>query len=272
MIREPAVAGQFYPASSAQIAAELDHYLHPVESKRHALAVIAPHAGWTYSGPTAGKVYESVEIPDRVLLIGPNHRNVGTDYAVFDCGKWQTPLGEVAICEPLAAELLDHCDLLAADCRAHTYEHSLEVQLPMLQRLNPQLQIVPLLIGGSWPWGGGRGNLRWIGAAIGEVVAGYSRNVLLIASTDLNHYEDQETARIKDKLVLDAVLDLDEEGLMQRVAEVDVSMCGVAATYITLVAAKHLGAKHAELIDHRTSGDVTGDFKSVVGYGGVAIW
>ncbi len=141
----------------------------------------------------------------------------------------------------------------------------------MLQQLNPALKIVPLLIGGGWPWGGGRGNLRWIGESIAEAVREYGRPILIIASTDLNHYEDVETNRIKDKLVLDAVVDLDEDGLMQRVEEVDVSMCGVAATYVTLVAAKMLHATQAELVDYRTSADVTGDRTSVVGYGGVII-
>lgn len=272
MTRQPAVAGQFYPADPAVIDRDLAALLEPAPTRREAIAVVAPHAGWMYSGVTAGKVYSAVTIPDRVLLIGPNHRNVGAPYALCEAGQWETPLGRVPLAAPLAAELVDHCDLLADDSRAHAFEHSLEVQVPMLQKLNPALQIVPLVIGGDWPWSGGRHRLRQLGESIAEVLLDYGRKVLIVASTDLNHYEDAEVARIKDKLVLDAVLALDEDGLMQRVIEVEVSMCGVAATYVTLVAAKRLHATHAELIDHRTSGDVTGDPSSVVGYGGVVIW
>lgn len=272
MTRQPAVAGQFYPADPATIEQDLTGLLAPHAAPREVIAVVVPHAGWMYSGVTAGKVYSAVTIPDRILLIGPNHRNVGVPYALCEAGRWQTPLGEVPIAAPLAAELLDHCDLLADDARAHAFEHSLEVQVPMLQKRNPAVQIVPLVIGGDWPWSGGRNCLKMIGQAIGEVLLDYGRKVLIVASTDLNHYEDAEVARIKDQLVLDAVLALDEDGLMQRVIDVDVSMCGVAATYVALVAAKMLHARQAELIDHRTSGDVTGDQRSVVGYGGVVIW
>lgn len=271
MIRQPAVAGQFYPGSAPQLEAALDELVPPQTEKRKAIAVVCPHAGWTYSGKTAGLIYSTIEIPDRVILVGPNHHGIGSSYALFDSGVWQTPVGDVPIAEPLAAELLDRCDWLSEDPRAHRAEHSLEVQVPMLRRANPNVRIVPLLIGGGWPESGGCDRLREIGLAIAEVVSGYSKPVLLLASTDLNHYEDQETSHIKDKLALDAIVALDEQGLMQRVKEVEISMCGVAPTYIVIVAAKRLGATKAELLDYRTSGDVSGDYSSVVGYGAVAI-
>jgi hypothetical protein len=271
MIRPAAVAGQFYPGTASEVDAALETFISPSVSKRHATAVVCPHAGWAYSGRTAGFVYSQVEIPDRVILVGPNHQGVGSKYAVYAAGSWDTPAGSVPIAEPLAAALLDNCELLAEDARAHDGEHSLEVQVPMLLRVNPNVRIVPLLIGGGWPEGGGRGNLREIGAAIAQTVREFGRPVLLLASTDLNHYEDQETSHIKDKLVLDAVVKLDEESLMDRVRDVEVSMCGVASTYVVLHAAKKLGAKRAELLDYRTSGDVSGDFAKVVGYGAVVI-
>jgi AmmeMemoRadiSam system protein B len=271
MIRPPAVAGQFYPATAPEITAELDTYIQPIPERRKAIAVVCPHAGWMYSGHTAGRVYSQVEIPDRVILIGPNHHGIGSSYAVFSAGAWNTPVGDVPIAEPLAASLLDNCDLLTEDTRAHSGEHSLEVQVPMLLRVNPAVRIVPVLIGGGWPESGGRGNLRVIGAAIAQTVQEYGKPVLLLASTDLNHYEDQETSKIKDKLVLDAVVKLDADALMDHVRDVEVSMCGVAATYIVIHAAKKLGAKQAELLDYRTSGDVSGDFSRVVGYGAVVI-
>src|SRR5439155_26453229 len=145
------------------------------------------------------------------------------------------------------------------------------VQLPMLLRANPNARIVPVLIGGGWPESGGRSDLRQIRAAIARSVQDYGKPVLLLASTDLNHYEDQETSKVKDKLVLDAVVNLDEEALMDRVIDVEVSMCGVAPTYIVLHSAQKLGAKRAELLEYRTSGDVSGDFSRVVGYGAVVI-
>ena len=271
MIRPPAVAGQFYPATAAEVDGALDTLMHPVEAKRHAIAVVCPHAGWTYSGHTAGLVYSNVEIPDRVILVGPNHHGVGSRYAVYSAGVWQTPVGDVPIAEPLTCDLLDNCDLLAEDTRAHAQEHSLEVQLPMLLRANPNIHIAPVLIGGTWPDSGGRSNLQEIGAAIALTVRNYHKPVLIVASTDLNHYESQETSAIKDKLVLDAVVSLDPEALMDRVVSVEVSMCGVAATCVVLYAAKKLGAKQAELLEYRTSGDVSGDFTSVVGYGAVVI-
>jgi AmmeMemoRadiSam system protein B len=271
MIRPPAVAGQFYPASAAEIATELDTLIRPAPERRKAIAVVCPHAGWMYSGQTAGLVYSQVEIPDRVILIGPNHHGIGSPYAVFSVGAWHTPVGDVPIAEPLAASLLDNCELLAEDTRAHAGEHSLEVQVPMLLRVNPAVRIVPVVIGGGWPESGGRDNLRAIGAAVAQTIQDYGKPVLLLASTDLNHYEDQEASKIKDKLVLDAIVKLDADALMDRVRDVEVSMCGVAATYIVIHAAKKLGAKRAELLDYRTSGDVSGDFSRVVGYGAVAI-
>ena len=271
MIRAPAVAGQFYPATASEVDGALDTLIVPAVSKCRAIAVVCPHAGWMYSGHTAGLVYSNVEIPDRVILVGPNHHGVGSRYAMYSSGAWHTPVGDVPVAEPLASELLDNCDLLAEDAQAHRQEHSLEVQVPMLLRANPNVHIVPVLIGGNWPESGGRRDLREIGAAIAQTVQEYGKPVLLLASTDLNHYENQETSNIKDKLVLDAVVNLDQEALMDRVIDVEVSMCGVAPTYIVLYAAKKLGAKRAELLEYRTSGDVSGDFTSVVGYGAVII-
>ena len=271
MIRQPAVAGQFYPATAAKIEAELARLIHPAPTQREAIAVVVPHAGWQYSGATAGKVYEAVRVPNTVILIGPNHHGAGSDYALYDAGSWRTPVGDVPIDEALAALLLGNCNLLSPDPRAHAFEHSLEVQAPMLQRANPEVRIVPLLIGGGWPESGGRANLRAIGEAVAAAVKAAGSPVLLLASTDLNHYEDQETSQRKNKLALDAVVRLDEDALMDRVRDEEISMCGVAPTYIVIHAAKKLGARRADLLDYHTSGDVTGDYSAVVGYAGVVI-
>src|ERR1043166_3246986 len=271
MIRPPAVAGQFYPASAKQITASLDELIRPIPNTHDAIAVVVPHAGWMYSGPTAGVLYSDVRIPDHIIMLGPNHQGVGSAYAIFDAGAWRTPVGDVPIDEPLAAELLNNCELLAKDPQAHAHEHSLEVQVPMLLRLNPNVRIVPVLIGGGWPESGGRAKLREIGRAIAQTVKAHAARVLILASTDLNHYEDQQASNRKDKLALDAVVNLDEEALLDRVRDYDISMCGVAPTYIALVASKQLGAQRARLLDYRTSGDVSGDYSAVVGYGAVVI-
>ena len=266
MIRQPAVAGQFYPGSARQIEVELARLLTPVVALRKAIAVVVPHAGWMYSGATAGIAYSNVQIPDRVILLGPNHHGLGGTYALYDAGAWGTPLGEVPVAEPLAAELLDNCDLLSEDPTAHRREHCLEVQLPFLQRRNPHVRIVPLLIGDGVP-----SELRAIGETIAQVVRGYGQPVLLVASSDLNHYEDQATSERKDRLALEALVALDEELLLKRVREHEITMCGVLPAYCVLVAAKKLGAKRAEVLDYRTSGVVSGDDAAVVGYGAVVI-
>ena len=266
VIRPPAVAGQFYPGTAAQVNADLDRFLRPVEKQRDALAVLVPHAGWMYSGATAGIAFSVVRVPDRVIMLGPNHHGLGDPYAMANAGAWRTPVGDAPICEPLAKALLKNCALLTADPRAHSVEHSLEVQVPFLLRRNPNVQIVPVLIGRAV-----QKELREIGAAIARTIQESRERVLLLASSDLNHYEDRETSNRKDKLALDAVVNLDEETLLKQVATHNISMCGVLPAYIVLVAAKALGAKHAELLNYRTSGDVNGDYSAVVGYGAVVI-
>ena len=271
MIRPPAVAGQFYPGGARAIDAALDELIPSVLNPRPAIALVCPHAGWVYSGATAGKAYACVRVPDRVVLFGPNHHGIGSRYALYKAGLWRMPNGDVPIAEALATELLDGCALLSEDPRAHAAEHSLEVQVPMLRRVNPHVQIVPILIGAAWPESGGRRELRELGEAIATVVKQHGKPVLLVASTDLNHYEDQQTSHRKDKLALEAVRALDPDGLMDCVTEHDISMCGVAPVYVVLVASKRLGARRAEVIDYRTSGDVSGDLTAVVGYGAIVI-
>src|SRR2546422_981892 len=156
MIRQPAVAGQFYPAQPHQVEAELDALIRPAPAPRTAIAVVVPHAGWMYSGATAGIVYGNVHVPDHVIMVGPNHHGIVSAYALYDAGAWRTPVGDVPIDEPLAAELLDNYELLAEDRRAHAAEHSLEVQVPMLRRGEPPLRGVALLIGGGRPARRGR--------------------------------------------------------------------------------------------------------------------
>ncbi|MCX7914824.1 MAG: AmmeMemoRadiSam system protein B [Verrucomicrobiae bacterium] len=272
MIRKPAVAGQFYPADAGQAWAWIEQ-LWPREpcQPSTAKAVIMPHAGWMYSGATAAIAASHVTVPDCVILLGPNHHNLGHPYAVFARGTWQLPVGDVAVDEATADELLTRCDLLRDDAWAHSREHSLEVEVPFLMRTNPRLQIVPIVIGGPWPDSGDRARLRTIARAVAETVAHRGQPVLLVASTDFNHYEDQRTTERKDRLALEAIEHRDPELLMDRVQKHDISMCGVAPTYIALHAANQLGAQTVRILDHRTSGDVSGDYHAVVGYAAAVI-
>jgi len=271
MIRNPAVAGRFYPESSEQVNKELNGLFISKENVTPAIAVVCPHAGWMYSGSTAACAFSSVEIPKNVILIGPNHHNIGNDYAVYSSGSWRTPIGDVPIAEQYTSELLSRSNLFIDDPSAHALEHCLEVNLPMLFHRNPKLHIVPVLIGGSWPDSGGRDKLREIGNIIAQTVQTISQPVLLVSSTDLNHYEDQEISHKKNLFALEAILSLDEDALLDQIIGHKISMCGVGATYSTIVAAKQLGARTATTLHYQTSAEVTGDFSSVVGYAAVKI-
>jgi MEMO1 family protein len=266
MMRAPAVAGQFYPGNSTVLAAELSRLIPSVAERRLALGVMSPHAGYVYSGAVAGRTFAAVTIPPEVVILGPNHHGVGHQAAVYSRGGWEMPLGVVPIAEQLAEAVLTACPMTAADPAAHRFEHSLEVQVPFLQALAGELAIVPICIG--------RLPLEVL-LALGDglAVALRTRPVrpLLVASTDMTHYESGEAARRKDELALRHVLDLDPAGLYRTVSANRISMCGVLPTVIMLQAAKALGASRAELACYANSGDVTGDQREVVGYAGVIV-
>jgi AmmeMemoRadiSam system protein B len=253
--RPPAVAGTFYEGTperlAAQVAACLDENQEPEAAERFIGAVV-PHAGLMYSGHVAAAFYVTAELPKRFIILCPNHTGFGHFAAINRAGEWLTPLGSVAIDTPLADALMQQSQLLADDARAHAREHSLEVQLPFLQQLL-----------GDY--------CEEIGHAIATVVAAAGEPVGILASSDLNHYEDQKTTLRKDQLAIDAVLQLDPQELWRVVEEADISMCGFIPTTTMLIAAKQLGAKHARLIKHATSGDINGDYSHVVGYAAIAI-
>jgi len=266
MIRPPAVAGQFYPEDQDQLRAQVDRLLDRTAAKQPARGILCPHAGYVYSGATAGKVFSRVEIPARIVLLGVNHRGIGSPFAIDRRGRWRTPLGAVDIDEPLADKLLAAAPDLNDDPGAHAPEHSLEVELPFLQRLRADVKIVPIILGSHRLT-----ILRAIGEAIGKVLQEERAPVLLLSSSDMNHYEDQETAERKDTMAIQAILALDPQRLMDVCEDHNITMCGIAPTCVMLYAAKALGATRAELIDHTTSGEATGDFSSVVGYAGMTI-
>jgi MEMO1 family protein len=278
MIRPPAVAGRFYPSDSRELARQVDEYSQPSAAARAkrlpARGCLVPHAGYMYSGHVAGAVYSSLQIPERLILLGPRHFPRGEPMAILTEGSWQTPLGEARIDSALAAELARACPRLREDAVAHEREHSLEVQLPFLQRLAGDFRFVPVVIAVDR-----YSLLEELGRAVAQVVAAHAAQaagaedarVLVIASSDMNHYESDAITREKDHRAMDRVLALDPRGLYDTVRNEEISMCGYAATVAMLIAVRELGAKEAQLVRYATSGDATGDRDEVVGYAGIIV-
>jgi hypothetical protein len=268
MIRLPAVAGRFYPDDPARLRSTVDAFLAASvrPQKIRARACLVPHAGYIYSGRVAADVYARLEIPERVILLGPRHFPRGAALAILSDGGWQTPLGMAPIDHPLAGKIISACPLLREDADAHSGEHSLEVQLPFLQRLAPKFAFVPIVIGPArWE------TLEALGRALAVVIAEEREPVLLIASSDMNHYESDAVTRGKDRKAIDPILALDPRKLFDAVREEKISMCGHAATVAVMIAARERGATHGELIRYATSGEVNGDMREVVGYAGMVI-
>jgi len=266
MVRQPAVAGQFYPGRPPDLLAAVRECLDPEATPRPAILAICPHAGYVYSGPTAGKTFSRVTIPRRVIVVGPNHRGAGAAAAVMSQGQWLTPLGPVALDAELGQRLLSGSRILSEDARAHHMEHSLEVQVPFLQVLQPDLLLLPICLG--WL---DFDQCAEIGHDLAQAIAGLGEPVLLVASTDMTHYESAAAARAKDSQALERVLSLDPQGLYEIVRVRGISMCGVLPATACLAAAIELGATSAELVEYTNSGAVSGDFAQVVGYAGLIV-
>ena len=269
-IRLPAVAGQFYPADSRKLRAEVEAFTQPAGGPEtapiRALGCVAPHAGYVYSGSVAGDVYRRLELPARYIILCPNHTGHGEPLAIMSQGAWRMPLGDIPIDEELAANLKARFSLLSEDLEAHRFEHALEVQLPFLQVLHPQFRFVPITVGT-----GHYEVLSALGVAIASVIREAGGQILVIASSDMNHYESDAVTRVKDKRAIDQILGLDPQGLYDVVRAANITMCGYGPTVAMLTAALKLGAKKAELLRYATSGDVSGDRDRVVGYAGIAV-
>jgi AmmeMemoRadiSam system protein B len=268
MIRPPAVAGRFYPSEPQELARQISEFAPPVASAGKTLArgCVVPHAGYMYSGHVAGAVYSLLEIPARCILLGPRHYPRGEEMAILSQGSWRTPCGDAPVDADLAAELMQACPRLREDAVAHEREHSLEVQIPFLQRLVPDFRFVPVVLGADrYPL------LEELGHAVAKVVAAQSERVLVIASTDMNHYESDGITRAKDGRAIERILALDPRGLYDTVRGEGITMCGYAATTAMLVAMRDLGAESAELVRYATSGDITDEREEVVGYAGLIV-
>jgi len=278
--RKPAVAGMFYEASRDglinQIKWAIEHEIGPKstmnvkEDKQYVLSVVAPHAGYVYSGPVAAHAYVEVgkyAKPKVFIIIGPNHYGVGSPAAIMTSGEWETPLGKVEVDEELASQIKARVKDLAEDPIAFEREHSVEVQVPFIQYLFPGSRIVPIVL-----WNQTIDMARRLGSAISEVVNGRAGEVVLVASSDLNHYEPHEVTTDKDMRVIEHVLNMDEEGFYSAMEKYDVSVCGFGAIMAAIVYSRKQGATGVKLLKHATSGDTSGYLLETVGYASIAFY
>jgi AmmeMemoRadiSam system protein B len=273
-IRKSAVAGMFYAGTARELEEQIEwcyeHELGPgtiprVNSRgpREIVAIVVPHAGYYYSGPVAGHAYKELAedgIFDTAVILGPNHTGYGYSVSVWAGASWSTPLGEVEINRKLAQRLLG--ELIKADETAHIHEHSIEVQLPWLQYLYKKVKIVPIAMLAQ-----DIETARMVGKAISRA----GDNIVIIASSDFTHYESHSVAMETDSSVIEAILALDEEELYKRCDSLNCTMCGYGPVASAIVAAKEMKAQRASLLKYATSGDTSGDFSRVVGYGSIVI-
>src|SRR5579862_8016809 len=271
MLRLPAVAGRFYPSNPNELAASVRRMSAArgdgaVPAEIPVVACLVPHAGYMYSGAVAGEVFGRIELPKKIVILGVRHFPRGESAAILTSGAWRTPLGDAPIDTELAMALRDACPRLREDLVAHSQEHSLEVQIPFLQVLAPGFSFVPVALG----------TLRFddlvrVGEAVARILSAAKERVLLLATSDLNHYEDDATTRVKDAKAVERLLALDARGLFDVCREEKISMCGLGPAVATITALRAMGVTRGELVRYATSANVSGDTSSVVGYAGV-VW
>ena len=264
-MRAPAVSGRFYPEDPGELKVMVERFLAPpARDVRPAVALMVPHAGFVYSGMVAGDTYRRIEVPARVLLMGPNHTGLGPPLSLWDAEDWAMPWGRVAVDLDLCDSLKGHCAALVSDRQAHLREHCLEVQLPFLWARRPGARIAAIVVGTS-----ALEDLRELGRGLAAAVSESPDPILIVISSDMTHYETADAAARKDRMALETMERLDAESLHRRVREERISMCGFAPAVAGLVAARELGARSGKVARYAHSGDVTGDLHSVVGYAGM---
>ncbi len=295
MLRQPAVADRFYKGTPESLKKQVQEFIIPNAERKKAFGILSPHAGLMYSGSVAGAVYSRIELPDTFVLIGPNHTGLGAPISLMAKGGWETPLGTVEIDEPLAASILAKSPRIHEDSLAHLSEHSLEVQLPFIQYFKSDFKIVPIQMLDT--------RLETcieVGRAVGQAIKDRGQgpgtrgqekenrnnhnhsepctpnpvpntNVLIVASSDMSHYESAASAKEKDFKAIHHILNLDPEGLYRTIKDYGITMCGYGPAVAMLVACKLLGAAKAELIKYTNSGEVSGDYEQVVGYAGIVV-
>ena len=266
MLRKPAVAGYFYQASPDRLKDQVQKYVTTHSQKTRALGVISPHAGFIYSGAVAGAVYSGLILPDTFILIGPNHTGTGALVSVFPEGRWEMPNGEVEVDAGIAKSLADKARCVSLDYDAHRGEHCIETQLPFLQYIKGNFKIIPIVMMST-----SIDVCKELGHAISRTIQEAQRDVLIVASSDMTHYESAASAKAKDHKAIEKILALDPAGLHAVVKEYGITMCGFAPAVTMLYAAMDLGATKARLVKYMNSGDTSGDYDQVVGYAGIVV-
>jgi AmmeMemoRadiSam system protein B len=266
MVRPSAVAGRFYPSDPGELSALIAECTikEDADAPQRVKACLVPHAGYVYSGAVAGAVYREIQIPKKIVVLGVRHRPPGSPAAIISQGAWRTPLGDAVIDEELSARLRAECPLLLEDAVAHSREHSLEVQIPFLQKLQPEFKFVPIALGGLQ-----FELLASVGEALGRVLAAEPQDVLLVTTSDMNHYEDDATTRVKDHKAIEQLLKMDARGLYDTCLKQEISMCGLGPAVAMIGALHVVQANTAQLIRYSTSADCSGDREAVVGYAGM---
>jgi len=279
MIRKPAVAGIFYEMNPDSLKKQIEwcfkHEQGPgkipeMGDERNIKGVMAPHAGYPYSGPVAAHSYSKIVedgFPDTFLILCPNHTGLGSSVSTMLEGEWETPLGNVGIDTQFGEKLVEDALIIDVDSSSHIQEHSCEVHLPFLQYFSEDFKIVPISM-----WMQDIETSMEIGKSIKETAEALGRDVVIIASSDMTHYKPQKIANKNDRQVLEAIGQLDEKLMIKRVMDLNVTMCGYGPVAATIVASKELGAKNAEILKYATSGDMTGDLSAVVGYASAVFW
>ena len=274
ILRPPVAAGTFYSLNPEMLKRQIDscfkHKLGPKEIKKQKfVAAVVPHAGYTYSGPVAAWAYSKIEKKNYIIL-GANHHGMGVGFSVMKKGLWKTPLGEVTIKEDVAEKLIEKCKLIEYDVMAHEGEHSIEVQLPFLQyRFGNNFKFVPISVMNEFADDTLLESCKLVGKSIAEVIKKEKSKWVILASSDFSHYIPQEMANKTDKHLIKAILKLDEKDFFARINQKNASVCGFGSIAVAMAAAKKLGAKKAKLLKYATSGDVTQDLGSVVGYASI---
>ena len=266
MKRLPAVAGQFYYGNPARLKNQVEQYIVKDAVREKVIAIVSPHAGLMYSGHVAGAVYSSIRFPKTFILLGPNHSGLGPNMSITSSGEWEIPTATFAIDEELGRSIKKKAPRIIEDTQAHMHEHSLEVQLPFIAYSSDECRILPISISRA-----SIEECEATGRAIAEAVRECGYDVVIVASTDMSHFEQDAAARKIDNLAIREVLGLDPAGLYSIVVRERITMCGFIPTTIMLYAARELGAVEARLIKYATSAEVSGDFDRVVGYAGIII-
>lgn len=276
MLRKPAVAGMFYPDDSEELVKTIeDCFLHSFgpgkipdiesfEGNDYPVNVMVPHAGFQYSGTIAAHSYCELAkngFPEVFIIIGPNHTGLGSEVSVFNKGEWITPLGNIQVDEEFADTLISFSDFASADFAVHMREHSIEVQLPFLQYFSNDFKIVPVVLGSQTI-----SAANDLAAAILKAGEKLDKSYCVIASSDLSHFNTQERANKVDGFVLEDIENMDEFKLLEEIIQYNITMCGYGPVMTTMILSKMCGKNTSEIRAYKTSGDISGDLSSVVGY------